>query len=191
MTQKADFNKALDFVLANEGGFSNDPEDSGGATNFGITHAELSLWVGHNTSVDDVKNMTKDVAKAIYAKNYWNPLNLDQIESTRVATVIFDQGVNGGLMKAGEWAQICCNVIDQANLEVDGQIGPKTADALNRVYTVQFIQTFSALSWAYYIRRVVEAPSQKVFLNGWIARAKRYLTLLPEGIFVSKSGDLI
>ena len=33
----ADFNKAIDKVLVNEGGYVNDPNDAGGETKFGIS----------------------------------------------------------------------------------------------------------------------------------------------------------
>ena len=187
----AKFEKALDYVLQNEGGFSNNPNDFGGATQFGITQATLSNWLKHPATVDDVKSMTKDVAAAIYAQNYWHPLKLDQIEYTRMATCIFDMAVNMGLRRPVQWAQVCCNTIDQMNLEVDGVMGPKTIEALNYVYSVEFIQTYSALAWGYYLRRVEENPSQAVFLKGWTARAKRMLTLLQSKYDETKSGDLM
>jgi Glycosyl hydrolase 108 len=56
------FSQCLAVVLAEEGGYTNDPDDRGGPTNFGITIDDLREWRGTDVTAEDVKNMTK----------YWN-----------------------------------------------------------------------------------------------------------------------
>lgn len=68
---KENFDKAVAFVLAREGGYSNDPHDPGGETNFGICKR-------YHPKVD-IKNLTIDGAKAIYRAEYWDPAGCDTL----------------------------------------------------------------------------------------------------------------
>ncbi len=58
-----DFDKALDFTLSWEGGYSNDPVDPGGETNFGISKRAYPNV--------DIKALTRESASAIYERDYW------------------------------------------------------------------------------------------------------------------------
>jgi Glycosyl hydrolase 108 len=66
------FSQCLAVVLAEEGGYTNDPDDRGGPTNFGITIDDLREWRGTDVTAEDVKNMTKAEAQEIYRSKYWN-----------------------------------------------------------------------------------------------------------------------
>ena len=87
---KTNYNFAITEVLKSEGGYSNDPADSGGETNFGITQRETSI---------PVKTMNVEQAKAIYKKKYWDAVNADQLENG-VDFTVFDYGVNSGVGRA-------------------------------------------------------------------------------------------
>jgi len=75
------------WILEVEGGYSNNPLDSGGETKFGISKRSYPEI--------DIKNLTIERAMEIYRKNYWDPLKLDNY-SLPVALVIFDTAVNMG-----------------------------------------------------------------------------------------------
>lgn len=165
----SDFNKAFAWVLRNEGGFSNDPDDSGGATNFGITIHRLSEYYGRPASVEDVRNMPKVTARAIYQKYYWAPLGLDLIGSDNVALVIFDQGVLRGIGTIAHAVQSILGVV------VDGHFGPKTMQAINTHDASDLIRKIEAQAEFAYRDIVSRKPKNKKFLKGWIARAKRLL----------------
>ena len=66
------FSVCLKHVFAMEGGFSNDPSDHGGATNWGITAVTLAHWRGHSVTAADVRAIPPEEARAIYHANYWN-----------------------------------------------------------------------------------------------------------------------
>lgn len=93
---KNNFNEALQRVLKDEGGYSNDPSDSGGATNFGITIADYRKYINSKGTPQDVKNMSVDQAKVIYRARYWDALGCDKL-SGGVDYTCFDYGVNSGL----------------------------------------------------------------------------------------------
>lgn len=83
-----EFDAAVERVLTAEGGYVNDPNDNGGATNYGISSAA-------NPDVD-VKNLTPEQAKAIYRERYWNAINADSLPAALRATA-FDAAVNQGV----------------------------------------------------------------------------------------------
>ena len=91
------FDKAFIYTLKNEGGYSDIPEDKGGATNWGIIHEELSRWRKRPVSKEDVKNLTQEEAKQIYKAWYWDKLNLDRIKNEKVALALFDRAILNGL----------------------------------------------------------------------------------------------
>ena len=64
----ASFEPAVEKTLRWEGGKTT---DTGGFTNFGISQ---KAYPGL-----DIEHLTRDGAKAIYRRDYWEPLNLDAV----------------------------------------------------------------------------------------------------------------
>lgn len=89
------FQAGLKHVLAMEGGFTNDPSDHGGATNWGITAATLAHWRGHPVTADNVQKIQPDEAKAIYHTRYWNTVRGGALPGG-IDLVVFDMSVNSG-----------------------------------------------------------------------------------------------
>jgi hypothetical protein len=119
-----DLQAALDFVLEDniEGGYINNPADPGGETNFGICKRSYPDV--------DIKNLTRDGAKAIYAREYWAPIHGDELPEP-VALVAFDCAVNQGVGTAVKVLQEA--LANQGYLPddaVDGRLGPQTLEAL-------------------------------------------------------------
>lgn len=50
------FNKFLDYIFKVEGGYTNDKNDKGGATNFGITHEDAKTYLGYIGDMRKFKN---------------------------------------------------------------------------------------------------------------------------------------
>ncbi len=93
---KSNYNDCLQRLLKDEGGYSNNPNDSGGPTNYGITIADYRKYINKAGTASDVKNMTVDQAKSIYKSKYWDALDCDNLPSG-VDYTCFDYGVNSGL----------------------------------------------------------------------------------------------
>lgn len=93
-----DFDDMLKFVLKWEGGYSDDADDSGGATKWGITHAAYESYMNDKNA--DVRNMTKDQMKEIYKNNYYIASGADKIEDKKLALAVFDTAVNMGVGRA-------------------------------------------------------------------------------------------
>jgi lysozyme family protein len=97
----SDFDEALKRVLAHEGGYTNDPDDPGGPTNFGITIGDYRACVNPRATAADVRSMPVETAKKIYRENYWNALRCDELPAG-VDYAVFDYGVNSGIGRAAK-----------------------------------------------------------------------------------------
>jgi len=167
----ANFEYAFAYTLVNEGGYTNDPNDPGGPTNFGITQHDYAVFKGRSVSAAEVKAMTLADAKTIYRTKYWNTLSLDYINDRAIATCMFDEGVNFGISIAAKFAQQICKV------SADGHIGPISIAAINGSTEQVFIPAFVDLCKARY-KSLLWKPSNWTFYKGWMARANRLLSLM-------------
>jgi lysozyme family protein len=151
----ADFTQAVLLTLNHEGGYVNNPNDSGGATNMGITQRDLP----------DIPIQALTVAQAIayYQEHYWKPL-YSQINSQAVANKLFDMGVLLGVGKAVTLLQ------SALNLGTDGIFGPHTLDVINAADEIQILAEYR---WRLCLRFEAIAtiyPQDAVFLKGWLNR---------------------
>lgn len=151
----ADFSQAIDFVLQNEGGLSNDPLDAGGLTNFGISQRAYPDM--------DVKNLTRDGASAIYERDYWH---YGDIQSQRVATKLLDAAVNLGPVKAIRLMQLALGAIEAGPIVADGLFGSQTAEAINAADPDKLMDEYKARLAKYYCEL-----NQPEFMLGWLRRA--------------------
>jgi lysozyme family protein len=166
------FDFAFNYVIGNEGKYSNDPGDAGGPTMYGIIQSEYSRWLKRPASIADMKALSLATAKDIYENWYWKPLHCDAVTSQAKSCAIFDQGVNRGIGWPPKRIQAICGVAQ------DGYIGPITLAALNTMDDNHFIREFEAVVEASYRSIVAAKPSQSVFLRGWLNRARRLLGLI-------------
>ncbi|MCM1440586.1 MAG: hypothetical protein NC110_00335 [Ruminococcus sp.] len=178
----------LPFILKFEGGFVNDPADSGGATNKGVT---IATWrqCGYDKDgdgdidVQDLKLITnKDVRDRVLKPHYWDRWKADQIQSQRVANILVDWVWGSG--KHGI-------VIPQRLLGVkdDGIVGAKTLAAVNAadpdrlfeaIYNARekFLHDITNQSVAKYEKKIKRKATEaellkhtnKRFIKGWLRR---------------------
>lgn len=168
----ASFDESIVYVLQNEGGFVDNPNDIGAATNFGITLHILSIFRKTQCTIDDIKNLGKDEASLIYKNIFWLPMKLDQVIDNSIATAIFDIAVNNGPHFSIVTSQIICDV------KADGAMGPETIAAINSKSPSMFIATFQSAVANHYEQIAATNPSQAVFLKGWLNRSERLTTLV-------------
>ena len=163
------FKKFLDYIFEVEGGFTDDENDRGGATNFGITHDDAEKYLSYT---GDMRDFKKSDAEKIYKKVYYCGNHIDKITDDRVALSIFDWAVNSG-RNGTKNAQIAINQLTNANLDVDGIIGNKTLEAINSVDPEKFLQVYHNLQRIYYRAKVESDKTQEDFLTGWLNRVDR------------------
>lgn len=101
------FKKALTFVLIREGGYVNDPNDPGGATNKGITQKTYDAWrKARGLKTQPVKAITDSEVKEIYYKNYWLAAKCDKM-TPKFAVACFDTAVNMGVSTVKPLLEAC------------------------------------------------------------------------------------
>jgi lysozyme family protein len=165
-------------LVAKEGLYSNDPNDSGGETMYGITLAEARI----NGYLGEMKDMPRSVAESIYEKKYWFAPAFDRVSHIYfdVARELFDTGVNCGTGKAAEFLQIALNALnrqgkDYADIAEDCDIGPATLRAL-KAYKAHrgehgeavLLKALNCLQGARYIELSRLRQKDESFVYGWL-----------------------
>lgn len=136
MTSDSVLDLALSFTLRPtiEGGYVNNPKDSGGATNHGITQATYTNWLTeHSMPGADIRQISAQEVRAIYKELFWEKPHFDLVASVLPASVIatFDWYLNGGAKM--ELAAIT-SFQRRINVIADGAIGPNTAKAAQNIH---------------------------------------------------------
>lgn len=161
----ANFDQALPWILAHEGGWADDPDDPGGATNFGITLATAQRHGIPNKT--QLCLITPEQVSDIYRADYWR---FSGVVSQGVATKIFDMAVNFGMNAAVKLVQGALNDLG-ADLTVDGVWGPKTETCMNAVERQRMLDILVWESILKYKGIVAHRPESHKFLGGWLRRA--------------------
>ncbi len=179
MTPQKRFDFAVNVVLKHEGGFSNNPNDPGGATNYGISLRflkEMGIDVNHDglININDIKEIHFSDAIDIYKKYFWDKYHYEAINSLAVATKIFDMSVNMGPLQAHRIVQEACHY-NGHQLNIDGILGPKTLAALNEISLHGREEDLmndivDGQKW-FYDHLAEDHPTLQVFLKGWMNRA--------------------
>lgn len=146
------FDDAFAAVIGIEGGYTNDPDDSGGETKYGISKTAFPNV--------DIKNLTLDQAKNIYFDNYWTPSKC-QVLPGHIGAQVFDFAVNAGVSEAAKTLQRALGVDD------DGVVGPSTLKAALQVDLKKFAIAFAVERTLHYASQ----PSFPKYGRGWITRA--------------------
>lgn len=94
------FADALALVLSFEGGYVNDPDDPGGATNKGITQKTYDAFRARDGKPKQaVLHIEPEEVERIYRRSYWVESGADTLPG-KLATVVFDTAVNMGVKYA-------------------------------------------------------------------------------------------
>jgi len=166
----SDLNKSLEFIFKAEGGFCNDKNDKGGATNLGIIQREYDAWrKERDLPLRSVRNIEKDEAIKIYTDEYWLAGKCDKMPWP-VNLAHLDACINTGLHQAAKFLQRAVKAHD------DGIIGPGTLKSLGEACAEQGAEAIAHkiadLRIPFYNRLVEIDPTQKDFINGWHNRVK-------------------
>ena len=120
---RENFAKALAQVLQYEGGFSDHPQDPGGATMKGVTQAVYDAWrKEEKLPTQSVRYISDVEVGAIYRQKYWAPICGDDLPAG-IDFAVFDFAVNSGVSRAARTLQGVVGVTQ------DGVIGPATIQA--------------------------------------------------------------
>ena len=178
MYGKKDVNQYIDELIKIEGGYTDHPNDPGGATCWGWTekNARARGYTG------EMRNLPIKLAKQWYYEDYWMKPGFNKIHqvSPMYASELFDSGVNVGSYTALKWLQGALNALnrqgrDYPDLVVDGKIGSKSIAALE-MYTafrgkngdIVMLRCLNALQTAYYFDISKRNEKLEDFFFGWV-----------------------
>ena len=146
------FATAVAAVLKREGGYSNDPRDPGGETNYGISKRAYPDL--------DIRTLTTEQAIAIYRRDYWDAVRGDEMPRP-VAWCLFDQAVNRGVVAAIKALQRALGA------KPDGVLGPATMAVIKQADTYELVEHLQAEAVLAY----AALPTFATYGRGWVRRA--------------------
>ena len=174
----ANFDQYFPRLLQEEGGFVDNPDDPGGATNKGITletfrsYAEPLLGIA--PTLENLKQLTDQQAKQIYRREYWDAVDGNRIINQDLAEMICDFYVNAGDNAIRVLQRVINRLKEGRPLQVDGIMGPNTLAAVNSLDAASLYNDYKAARIQYYVELTETDPNLKVFLAGWIDRVNSF-----------------
>jgi lysozyme family protein len=174
-------------ILAREGGFVNDPDDPGGATNHGVTIGTMrALGVDINgdgrIDVTDVKILPVARAAEIYMQHYFYKPGIDKLP-VPLQGVVFDMHVNAGANAIKLLQRFLTGLGFPCG--VDGEVGRQTIYAAELAYKSQGAEIADLYAIArrnYYYSLADSRPASRKYARrkdggkgGWIIRAEDFM----------------
>ena len=159
------FDKAFDRLIGHEGGYVNNPKDPGGETNWGVTKATARA----NGYTGSMRAMTRDQAKAIYKRAFWDSAKCDQFDGA-IGFQYFDAAVNHGAGNAAKFLQRAVGVKD------DGIVGNQTLAAVKAMPVTDVLFGFNAARLQFY----TNLGTWPTFGKGWARRVAGNLKYAAE-----------
>lgn len=150
------------------GKYTNKPTDKGGPTMSGVTLKTYRSYYGNHKTVEDLKAMTYDQWAYIMKSGYWDKVAADRIDNQSIAELLADFAVNSGPATAVKKVQ------ELVGTKADGIAGPITVKAINTSSPELLFNALLAVRQFYYYKIVVDNPSQKDNLKGWLNRLKQF-----------------
>lgn len=175
-------------IVAREGGYVNDPDDPGGATNFGVTiHTmrRLGLDLDRDGTIteQDVRALTRQQAVSIFVDHYFIRPRIADLPTPLHATV-FDMYVNAGANAVRILQRLLQDMRIQAT--VDGVIGPQTIAATQQGVAASkdhFVDAYGIARRNYYYSLADNRPASRKYARrldggkgGWITRAEEFIS---------------
>ena len=151
-----------------------DPSDSGGETNHGITVA-VARSFGYEGPMED---LPVEVSFEILVAKYWDVVLGDKLArlSESVTEEVVDTAVNMGHHRATKFLQRSLNALNKRgylyqDLKVDGRIGFRTVSALRAYLSVRDEEVLrdmlDCLQGAFYVELSERREKDETFIYGW------------------------
>lgn len=169
-------------IVRREGGFSNNPADNGGITNYGIS---IVTARNYGTQFDydgdgivtasDMLRITYPIAAAFFIQEYFYKPRINLLPAC-LYPVAFDMSVNMG--REAVYIVQHAAIALGAKITPDGIIGPSTAASCLKLTSKDngksLINLICSLRAVHYRQIADSNPKEAVFLRGWLNRAAAF-----------------
>ncbi|PJI91587.1 putative peptidoglycan binding protein [Yoonia maricola] len=175
-------------IVSREGGYVNDPDDPGGATNYGVTihtmrRLGLDLTKDGQIDEDDVRVLTRAHAVSIFVEHYFRRPRIDRLPAPLQASV-FDMYVNAGANAVKILQRLLGDM--RISVNVDGVIGPQTIAAAKQAIAAapdHLADAYGIARRNYYYDLADRRPASRKYARrrdggkgGWIKRAEEFVS---------------
>lgn len=173
------FEDAFPTILKNEGGFVDDKNDAGGATNRGVSlrylkslgDLEFDLDRDGDIDRDDIFKLSIEDAFKIYKEYWWDKFGYDRITDQSIATKLLDMSINMGQKQAVKILQCACVRYGvNGNLACDGVLGANTINIVNSTDSIKLLNYIRSECAVFYMNLIKKNPKLARYKNGWIKR---------------------
>lgn len=166
-------------ITAIEGGYVNNPNDPGGATNHGITE-KVARAHGYTGSMRD---LPEEIAEDIYVDDYIVKPGYDGVIAIDpvVGEELADSGANAGPARASRWFQVALNSLnrrgaDYRDVAVDGVVGSGTVAAFKALRARRgaaqscrlMLKLLDAQQAEHYLNLASGNSRFETFMVGWV-----------------------
>ena len=163
----ADYKVHIPFLEKWEGGWSNDPDDSGGATMKGVTLRTYTAYRKKKgllpPTEDELRNISKEEWLDIYKTMYWDTIKGDAFQSQSVANIMVDWFWMSGVIAIKRLQLI-------VGTKQDGIVGQKTLAAVHAKNQKELFTQLKNARHNHFISIVTKSPEKRKFLKGWLNR---------------------
>ena len=175
MSSDKRFQYAMKTIIKHEGGLSNDKNDKGSWTKFGISlrylkSAHLCVDGDCKDDANEIIHLTLTEADGIYYRQWYEKYHYDELKNEDILTDIMDFSVNAGACEAHKLAIRAINDIANSKLTANCSLTPKIIEMINLIEPVVFHAALQQQEEDFYYQIVKRNPHLKVFLKGWLSR---------------------
>ena len=178
------FDLAIKVVFYHEGYYSNDPQDSGGATKWGWSLRaakqagdldldgllDFDIDLDGDVDISDIQALEAKEAVQLYKLHYWHKNKYDLLPED-IAIKAFDLAVVMGAPQAHKLLQRAVRAASGAVLADDGIIGTNTKNAINKCDMGALIAAYRSEAAGFFRLISTTKPKNQKFLSGWLNRA--------------------
>lgn len=171
----ANYKHIIPFIQKWEGGFSNHPNDKGGATNKGITWTNFVAYaprLGYQPDWNLFLQMPQAIWERIFKSQYWDAVQGDHIRSQAVADLLADFAWGSGPGTAVQYLQWVLNKHFGEKLVIDGGMGKLTLAATNRAPAQALFNALYQTRDQFLSSIIARDSSQEDFRTGWFNRTR-------------------
>lgn len=181
-----DYDFCMARILRHEGGYSNNPKDPGGPTNYGITLKDYSAFLGRTASAADVRAMPLSSALRIYESKYEPACRFSRLRKGPDYSIL-DYDINSGV---GRPPRVVQTLLKRP---VTGRMDNDTVDAINGADPKWLIEAINA-ERLHFMHGIRGGASWAEFGGGWGTRVSEVqstsLSLAAGGVSMTQATSI-